>query len=393
VFTSADLSGNPTTSGSLFAYDIDVESTGNLATLNQEVFDVSGPDVQVYDSVFHANPSAPPVSPEYNFSQNFGDGSIISGNTFIDTNSASAIENSQNVIVENNSAYSEDGPGDNGGMAFTIARSFQYAGPSLVSRDVYVGYNKFHDMGWPGQQVIQTDGGGGAYYGYVSDSTPDTVTLADDPTWFWTGTSNLSATSISIISGTGIGQTSLMASIDGRTLGVVTPWAVPPDSSSIVEIGEPLLNLTISHNTFADSAGGAINMFGGGLGLDIEDNFITDTGDGILILAYGPYGGPAAYNSTFDTDVLRNTITKGSGDWITESTNNNIAGIGIADMPGCDMSGLLIRDNVIPDDQTIYETNGVNGISANLIEQNTANLIYLSYPGFLVQDNQSPPSP
>jgi len=65
-----------------------------------------------------------------------------------------------------------------------------------------------------------------------------------------------------------------------------------------------------------------------------------------------------------------------------------VAGIGILDMPGCLLSGLVIRDNVVPPLETIFSTNGLNGISANLIEQNQANWFPTwSIPGFLVQDN------
>ena len=52
----------------------------------------------------------------------------------------------------------------------------------------------------------------------------------------------------------------------------------------------------------------------------------------------------------------------------------------------------MIRDNVVPSVNVIYNTDGVNGISANVIEQNQA---YwqptFPTPGFLVQDNSPPP--
>jgi hypothetical protein len=68
-------------------------------------------------------------------------------------------------------------------------------------------------------------------------------------------------------------------------------------------------------------------------------------------------------------------------------------GLGIQDMPGCLVSGLMIRDNVVPEGDTIYDTDGVAGISAVLIEQNQANW-YPAWatPGFLVQDNSPPPA-
>ena len=75
----------------------------------------------------------------------------------------------------------------------------------------------------------------------------------------------------------------------------------------------------------------------------IEDNVLTNSGYGILISAFGPYGGPAAYGPVINTDVLRNTIAVGKGNFIVPSINDNVAGIGISDFPGCLLSGLMIR--------------------------------------------------
>ena len=55
------------------------------------MFLLSGPDIQVYNSVFLSN-----------FYVWFGDGAIISGNRFIENGTGGELENSQNVIIENN---------------------------------------------------------------------------------------------------------------------------------------------------------------------------------------------------------------------------------------------------------------------------------------------------
>lgn len=107
-----------------------------------------------------------------------------------------------------------------------------------------------------------------------------------------------------------------------------------------------------------------------------------------MISAFGPYGGPASYGPVMNTDVLRNTIAVGAGNLIAPSVLNGPAGLGIQDMPGCLVSGLLIRDNVVPAVDNIYSTDGMNGISATVIEQNRANwLLTFPNPGFLIQDN------
>jgi hypothetical protein len=121
----------------------------------------------------------------------------------------------------------------------------------------------------------------------------------------------------------------------------------------------------------------------------IEDNTLTNSGSGILVAGFGSYGGPAGFGPIMNTDVLRNTISAGQGNMIVASTNTNIAGIGIADFPGCLMSGLSIRDNVVSADNTIYQTDGWNLIDGLLIQNNRANLAMSGFalPGLLTENN------
>jgi hypothetical protein len=167
----------------------------------------------------------------------------------------------------------------------------------------------------------------------------------------------------------------------------MTPWKVEPDETSLVVISQYELNMTIAHNTMNNTLWASFVLSDALEGV-IEDNMLTNSGYGILISAFGPYGGPAAYGPVINTDVLRNTIAVEKGSLIVPSINENVAGIGIVDMPGCLLSGLVIRDNVVPSIETIFSTNGLNLISANLIEQNQANWFpTFPIPGFLVQDN------
>ena len=123
----------------------------------------------------------------------------------------------------------------------------------------------------------------------------------------------------------------------------------------------------------------------------IEDNVLTNSGSGIMVSGFGPYGGPASYSPVINTDVLRNTIAVGEGTYITPSMNINDGGIVIVDFPGVLVSGLLIRDNVVPALETISSSNGLNLISAALIEQDQANwMATWPIPGFLIQDNTPP---
>ena len=390
LISSDSTTGSPQTSGHLFFDCVNFQSTSDASHGLEAMFALAGPDIQVYNSFFLSGSTQA-------FDVNFGDGGIISGNQIVLNNfTGLGISDSQNLIFESNLTYSQNVPGQgangrSGGSGLSVSRGNNQYGPSALSRDIYVGYNTFQNMGSKDQQIITNDGDGGSYYGPIASSTRGTVVLADDPAWNWMGTTNPQASSMAIISGTGAGQYSFLKSYSGRTINLMTPWKVVPDETSLVVISQYELNMTVAHNTITNTLGTSI-VLGDALEGVIEDNVLTNSGYGILISAFGPYGGPAAYGPVINTDVLRNTIAVGTGNFIVPSINDNVAGIGILDMPGCLLSGLVIRDNVVPSIETIFSTNGLNEISANLIEQNQANwLPTFPIPGFLVQDNTPPP--
>jgi hypothetical protein len=390
VKSSGTMDGNPQTSGHLFFKNVNVASNPGEYNNGEQVVSVAGPDIQVYDSTFLSNSNQ-------DFDIAFGDGAIVSGNHFILNNwTGSAIVDSQNVIFERNLTDSQNPIGQgvdglSGGSGISITRGNSLWGPSALSRDVYVGYNTFNNTGSNSQQVILNDGDGGSYLGRIATSAADSVVLAADPWWAWMGTTNPEAASMAIISGTGVGQHSFLKSYSGRTITLATPWKVQPDSTSIVVITQYELYMTWAHNIFANTLGFSM-VLADSLDSVIEDNLFNNSGAGILLSAIGPYGGPASYGPVMDTDVLRNTIQVGDGNDIWNVPNTNFAGIGIQDFPACLFSGLMVRDNIVPYRNTIFSTNGVNGITGVVIEQNQADTNFmLDVPGFVIQDNRPPP--
>jgi hypothetical protein len=391
LFLSAGTTtGDPATSGHLFAANIAFASTSDASDGQESMFALAGPDVQVYNSSFLSNSNQV-------FDVSYGDGGIIAGNQFTLNNfTGMGIGNSQNVIFENNLAHSSNpvGQGDHGhsgGSGLSINRGNNRYGQSALSRNVYVSYNTFKDMGSVDQQIITNDGDGGSYYGPIASSTSSVVTLAHDPAWDWMGTTNPEAAVMAIVSGTGLGQYSFLQSYSGRDITIQKPWTVLPDCTSVVVIAQYELNMTFAHNVITDNLGSAIVLADALEGV-IEDNDINNSGWGILVSGFGPYGGPAAFGPVINTDVLRNIITVGKGDRIWHDYNDYIAGIGIQDFPGFLLSGLMVRGNVVPSINTIYNTDGDDGISANVIEQNYAFWQpTFPTPGFLVQDNFPPP--
>jgi hypothetical protein len=105
--------------------------------------------------------------------------------------------------------------------------------------------------------------------------------------------------------------------------------------------------MTIAHNSIIDTLGASI-VLGDALEGLIEDNGLTNSGQWIVVAAFGPYGGPAVYGPVMNTDVLRNTLAVGSGNLIDQDRGKYVFGIGIWDFPGCLLSGLMVRDNVVP---------------------------------------------
>jgi hypothetical protein len=391
LISSGSTTWSPATSGHLFFSHVNFQSTSDASNGAETMFVVAGPDIQVYNSFFLSGSNQV-------FDVDFGDGGIVSGNQFVLNNfTGLGFGDSQNVIFEDNLTYSQNLPGQgssghSGGSGLSIGRAFSQFGPSAVSQDIYVGYNTFQNMGSRDQQIITNDGEGGAYYGPIASSTASTVVLQDDPAWNWMGTTNPQASMMAIISGRGVGQYSFLQSYSGRTIHLMTPWKVLPDATSVVVISQYELNMAFAHNTISNTLGVSINIMDS-LEAVIEDNVLTNSGSGILISAFGPYGGPASYGPVINTVVLRNTITAGAGTFIVRSPYTNYAGIGILDMPGCLLSGLMIRGDAVTSLDTIYSTNGLSGISANVIEENHAYWTpTFAIPGFLIQDN-SPPLP
>lgn len=376
LVASSDTSGSPLDCGHLFLDDLRLQSTRDVSNGHEILAYLSGPDIEVYDSSFISGSNQA-------FSITYGDGGVIANDEFVLNNlTGLSIGDSQNIVFTNNFIHSDNIPGQgpgghSGGSGLAISRANDQFGPSALSQDIYIGYNNFRNMGSSDQQAITNDGDGGAYYGFVGDSTGGAVTLAADPAWNFMGTTNPTASSIAIVSGTGVGQYSLIKSYSGRIINLVTPWKVVPDSSSIVAITQYQLNVTIAHNSFVNVLGCSVCLVDTLEGV-VEDNEITNSpASSILVGAYGPYGGPAAYGPTINMEVLRNSTPF----------------LWVQDMPGCLVSGMLIRGNTVPAPGVIRDTDGNNGVSAVLIEQNWATW-YESWfytPGFLARDNW--PSP
>ena len=384
VISSQDSSGNPQRSGRIYLSNLKVDSSpGSTANAGTAVL-LSGPGIAIYNSTLITGTGSNLVLSQV-------DGAILSGNSFDVRNGLVGLESSQNLILEDNSFFADNGAGPASPTAISLGRPFCQFCDSKLSQNLYIAHNTFRDLGVSGNQVITEDGGGGAYYGTISSSTADTVVLGADPSWSWTGNSDPGSLDIVIVSGTGVGQHASLKAVNGRTLVLSEPWKIPPDESSWVVVVFEQRNLDISRNSFANTLGMTVNVFDA-IGAVIEDNALTNSGNGVRISAYGPYGGPAGFGQLLEVDVLRNELDVGVGTMITPSQNSNIGGIGVMQGYGSIVSGAMIRQNAVTDIQSIYATNGTTGISAVVIDDNQANWVgpVNSVPGYLSEDNVTP---
>jgi len=389
LIASSDCSGKPDLSGDVYLYGSTFQTTVSGIQAPSNMVSLCGPDIQIYGSFFQGVGT----NSLMDLNVSYGDGVLASGNQFDVSMGSSRYSGSQNLDIEDND-YSYITPlgGANGNGAIDVDRPFDAWGPSKMTANAYIGFNLFHDMGSTSNiTVITQDGGGASYYGPVSSSTTNTVTLAEDPNWEWTGVTNASTIDALIVSGTGAGQHSALSAVNGRTITVATPWIIQPDATSLIEIICVQHNMTIANNSFLNTRNIAIEG-GNTFDAQTEDNSLENAGAGIIYRAIGPYGGPAAFGPVLNATMLRNHLSVGRGDLIVESENANKGGIGISNCYGTVVVGSVIRGNTVPSSQTLFWTNNFIGTSGVLVEQNNA--LWWSKdipPGYLVQNNELAP--
>ncbi|MCD6361326.1 MAG: hypothetical protein J7M38_10730, partial [Armatimonadetes bacterium] len=136
------------------------------------------------------------------------------------------LDGSDGLILENNRIIGADLMSTGGGINCLS---------SAFSQNVYYARNQLRLMhGWD-REAMTSDAGFGAYYGAVTMTGPETMTLTgDEPTWNrksdWTGAG------VFIMGGRGMGQYRRIRAWDGRTVTLDRAWDVPPDDSSVISI-------------------------------------------------------------------------------------------------------------------------------------------------------------
>ena len=198
--------------------------------------------------------------------------------------------------------------------------------------------------------------------------------------------------------GKGAGQIRRVASHNGTTITLETPWNVIPDSGSYVVLAALPVQIIMYNNqidgktdtypskTYGSNSG-AINMFCGGMKSIIANNTITDTRYGIDL--YGHAGCPSwigedaiafnqiignSFENVQDAIVLLNAV-QDSGNGVVSATNNNYP-----------MLGNIVRGNDANNCDTVLATannepwrvDTTRSLQENIFEHNSGQNIITS---------------
>ena len=152
------------------------------------------------------------------------------------------------------------------------------------------------------------------------------------------------------------------------------PWEVVPDQTSVITITSYVRYLIVGHNRMTNVSGPTIQFYGQVYNSMVENNQLDNTQQGISIRSLGPYH-PGGYLSTFDNEVLNNTLS-GVAPYpnTTDSYGISVASLDVDNA----ISGLVVRGNTVFSPEAIFlsevwDTN-LNNLNSILVEDNQADL-------------------
>lgn len=182
-------------------------------------------------------------------------------------------------------------------------REIYFAGNTTTDLAVRPAYTANQNTG----EQFMFEGLDTLFRGSASSGTANTVTLS--------GGSSAANQCVTIVGGKGIGQSRLVTSAAGSTLTVEEPWAVIPDSTSILAVGGFLTHAAVINNTFdgksnitADTASAGIEPYGGTNSIVVANNTFHDLRYGIYnsSLTNSLGGSQAVLSPNFFNDFRNN---------------------------------------------------------------------------------------
>lgn len=208
-----------------------------------------------------------------------------------------SISGGHNVIFEGNTIQAADMEATGGGINTLFAKVAHSDNVAFLNNTIR------GTLGWDGE-ALTTDGPGGFYYGsvqYDELSEQAKITLVDQITERadfpdWTGAG------VFIIRGRGFGQYARIAARRGREVFLDAPFAIKPDTSSVISLTPLQEHYIIVQNKFVD-CGLAVQFYGTAVDSIIAENHSTRTaGFAVKALIY-QHPQPSWFNQ-----LIANTI-------------------------------------------------------------------------------------
>lgn len=249
------------------------------------------------------------------------------------------IEASDHLIIEDNDVVGAD-------LSATGNYIATYNGNAAEC--IYLANNRFAAVYGYDRETLTFDAAGGAYLGRVASVSGVTVELAADPEFrrYAKNPVNWVGTALCVMDGTGAGQYRRVVKHSGRTWEIDRPFAVLPDTSSVISIVPFRGRVLIVGNAFDD--GGAVQLYGMSIDCILAANRGTRMG-GFASWGKESKGWgwqPSWYCQFLDTQVLEGNAYGGGGTAISATTSvSEQGGKGVYSGPLC--RGLVMRRNRI----------------------------------------------
>ncbi len=293
------------------------------------------------------------------------------------------------VSVTSSTCQDFDKSNPNNGNGWGMGRFFVGNGNWGSNRFTYLGNNTTKDLTVRPVGVDQNvgeqfmwEGNFTRWSGHCASSTSNTTTLSD---FSLTGGDTRIA---AIVKGKGLGQSRVITGYIGATITLETPWNIPPDKESVINIGNYIDRIVV-YNNYLDAksyaaknsehnASSGIQPFGGCFNLIADGNTLHELRQGIsnwVIRSPGDKGLEPNFFNLYTNNKIINCkigIYNADGNW------NSILKV----TEGTGMLGTMYRKNIIENpiesgiknsissvdypvlDAIVYEHNTITNLSA-----------------------------
>ncbi len=242
------------------------------------------------------------------------------------------------------------------------------------------------DPGNSGEQILNEGNNAIWYSGYASSATANTITLVAPHG----SVPGLTGGELIVTSGTGLAQTETVtgetttydAATDTDTIvaTIAGNWAVTPDSTSYVTIGNFMTHSVVYQNTLQDMAGvegmaenaqASTGVCIAGYQNVVDGNTLENLAEGVRISGWPGLDSPAFYQQIVNNQVLLSPDE--TGPYIYSPVGVALGGATSSDDAYTDFVGDVVRNNSIGDVATgiTLAWQGVGSTTLLVVEQNS----------------------